>query len=103
MYLIFKLHKLGFPVNDIYEQEVKPISTRRFNNENIGSGVTTFEAMTPEQIPQESFLIFDSEASYDNINLQVVDIKPKPDFVPGLNLFGLPEYESSEDEDEEGY
>lgn len=33
MYLIFKLHKKGYPVNDVYESEVKPISTRRFNNE----------------------------------------------------------------------
>jgi len=34
MYLIFKLHKKNYPVNQIYEEEVKPISTRRFNNEN---------------------------------------------------------------------
>jgi hypothetical protein len=33
MYLIFKLHKKGFPVNLVYEEEVKPISTKRFNNE----------------------------------------------------------------------
>lgn len=33
MYLIFKLHKKGFPVNDIYESEVKPISTNRFNDQ----------------------------------------------------------------------
>ena len=34
MFLIFKLHKKGYPVNAIYEDEVKPISTRRFNNDN---------------------------------------------------------------------
>lgn len=33
MYLIFKLHKKGYPVNQIYEEEVKPISTNRFNND----------------------------------------------------------------------
>ena len=35
MYLIFKLHKLGYPVNEIYEKEVKTISTRRFNNDAL--------------------------------------------------------------------
>lgn len=38
MYLIFKLHKKGYPVNHIYDQEVKPISTRRFNNEMMDKG-----------------------------------------------------------------
>lgn len=38
MYLIFKVHKKGFPVNQIYEEEVKPISTRRFNNEMMEKG-----------------------------------------------------------------
>ena len=32
MYLIFKLNKKEFPVNKVYEEEVKPISTRRFKN-----------------------------------------------------------------------
>lgn len=35
MYLIFKLHKRGYPVNQVFESEVKAISTRRFAN---GSG-----------------------------------------------------------------
>jgi hypothetical protein len=38
MYLIFKLHKKGYPVNQIYEDEVKPVSTRRFNNELMDMG-----------------------------------------------------------------
>jgi hypothetical protein len=38
MYLIFKLHKMGYPVNDIYDKEVKTISTRRFNNEALDAG-----------------------------------------------------------------
>jgi hypothetical protein len=36
MYLIFKMHKEGYPVNDIYEKEVKPIATMRFATDNIG-------------------------------------------------------------------
>lgn len=35
MYLIFKLHKKGYPVNEIYEDEVKQISTRRFDNDAL--------------------------------------------------------------------
>ena len=35
MYLVFKLHKKGYPINDIYEKEVKPISTLRFNQEML--------------------------------------------------------------------
>lgn len=38
MYLIFKLHRQGYPVNEIYEQEVKPISTGRFNDELMQRG-----------------------------------------------------------------
>jgi hypothetical protein len=36
MYLIFKLHKRGYPVNQVFEAEVKAISTRRFANGNGG-------------------------------------------------------------------
>jgi hypothetical protein len=36
MYLIFKLHKRGYPVNQDFEAEVKAISTRRFANGNGG-------------------------------------------------------------------
>jgi len=38
MYLVFKMHKHGYPVNEIYESEVKQISTRRFNNEMMDHG-----------------------------------------------------------------
>ena len=36
MYLIFKLHKRGYPVNQVFESEVKAISTSRFANGNGG-------------------------------------------------------------------
>jgi hypothetical protein len=35
MYLIFKLHKKGYPVNEVYEREIKPIETARFNNQML--------------------------------------------------------------------
>ncbi len=43
MYLIYKLHKLEYPVNQIYDTEVKPISTRRFNNEMMEKGEFTID------------------------------------------------------------
>lgn len=47
MYLIFKLHKMGYPVNDIYEQEVKPISTTRFNDEMMQKGEAPIDSTKP--------------------------------------------------------
>jgi len=46
MYLIFKLHKKNYPVNQIYEEEVKPISTRRFNNENMNQNMSLHNEST---------------------------------------------------------
>eukprot|EP00347_Sterkiella_histriomuscorum_P009373 403341463 len=108
MYLVFKLHKQGFPVNDIYANEVKPISTRRFNNEMMEKGgefndpnsaMNNGGLMTPD-MRGESFISFDSQGSYEDLGLQKVQIKRKPDVIPSLNFQGLPEYVSSDDEDE---
>lgn len=44
MYLIFKLHKRGYPVNQVFEAEVKAISTRRFANGNGGYQLLTDSA-----------------------------------------------------------
>jgi hypothetical protein len=35
------MHKMGYPVNEIYEKEVKAISTRRFNNDALDAGLTS--------------------------------------------------------------
>ncbi len=49
MYLIFKLHKRGYPVNQVFEAEVKAISTRRFANGNGGYQLLTDSADNPGQ------------------------------------------------------
>jgi hypothetical protein len=61
MYLIFKLHKKGFPVNQIYLDEVKPISTMRFNNElmegqmnHAGIGIDKVTAITANGFVRQS-------------------------------------------------
>ncbi|CDW76942.1 UNKNOWN [Stylonychia lemnae] len=104
MYLIFKLHKKGIPVNQIYDEEVKPISTRRFNNEMMNKdgnldNDSAFQGLQTPDIKGESYIDFDSQASYSELGLSKVEPKPKPDYIPSLNFFGLPEYVSS-DEDE---
>lgn len=49
----------------------------------------------------QSYITFDSSGSYDNLNLVKVDPKPKPDLIPSLQFIGLPEYESSEEEEQQ--
>ena len=105
MYLIFKLHKKGFPVNQIYEDEVKPVSTRRFNNELMEMGnneelstVIQQNQATPD-IKGDSYISFDSQGSYSTLGVVKVNIKPKPDIIPALLFDGLPEYVSSDEEE----
>ena len=111
MYFIFKLHKKGLPVNQIYEEEIKPISTRRFSNEqlekNNGNAVgndldisNTFNGIHTPDAKGESYIDFDSQASYDELGLTKVEPKPKPDIIPQLNFIGFPEYVTSDEEDD---
>jgi len=75
MFLVFKLHKRGYPVNDVYEKEVKPISTGRFNNEMLEEQ----EQMEHRDEKGESYITFDSKASYDPlIEAEEEDLPPKP-------------------------
>ena len=98
MYLVFKLHKKGFPVNHIYDSEVKNISTRRFNSEMMQKGEPGLES--PKDMRGDSYIEFDSQLSYEDLGIIKVDPKPKPNFVPGLNFEGkLAEYVSSDEEE----
>ena len=54
MYLIFKLHKRGYPVNQVFEAEVKAISTRRFANGNGGYQLLTDSGHTAEGIAADT-------------------------------------------------
>jgi hypothetical protein len=44
---------------------------------------------------------FRSDDSYDRLNTGPLLSKTRPSFVPKLNLHGLPEYESSSDEEDQ--
>lgn len=118
MYLIFKLHKRGYPVNQVFEAEVKAISTRRFANGNGGYQLLTDSAdggmasgnhepliggdYPPEEyqdIKGESYISFDSQASYSGMDLIKVTPKGRPKNVPALDFDGLPVYISSSSEE----
>jgi hypothetical protein len=111
MYLIFKLHKRGYPVNQVFESEVKAISTRRFANGNGGYQLLSDSAEAgnqenmgdypPEEyqdVKGESYISFDSQASYSILHITKVDPKPRPGLVPPLDFDGLPVYISSSSE-----
>ena len=114
MYLIFKLHKKGYPVNQVFEAEVKAISTRRFANGNggyqllsdskegtpddAGHNMQNYPPEEYQDVKGESYIEFDSQASYSELGLQKVDSKPRPGNIPALDLDGLPVYISSSSE-----
>ncbi len=93
LYLLFTLQNRGFPVNEIYEQEVKDIPTARFAE------------MQNEQMMEKSSLMisFYSDDSYELIEPKVEPKNDKrPKGVPALDLLSIPDYQTSSDEDEEG-
>ncbi len=53
---------------------------------------------TPD-VKGESYISFDSQASYSTMGLVKVEPKPKPDIIPSLAFEGLPEYVSSDEEE----
>ena len=70
-------------MNEVYEKEVKPISTRRFNEALMEN---PDENLHDPNFKGDSYITFDPEASYDSLNLNAVPVSNKPDFVPGLVL-----------------
>ena len=100
MYLVFKVHKRGYPINEIYETEVKPISTRRFNQDLLDKDAS--EDLETKNERGDDYISFDGEASFDplpNTN-EKKEHKEKPENVPALNLEGLPEYVTTSEEED---
>lgn len=98
MYLIHLLQGKGYPVTQIFEEQVKPINTMRFDEFLI-------EKEREQQIEdEENAKIQVSFYSSDSFELLVdgpIILPTKPKEIPNLNLNGLPEYETSSDEEEE--
>jgi hypothetical protein len=98
MYLVHLLQAKGYPVTQIFEQQVKPINTLRFEEFLQQKEI---EAQAEEEANNKVEFSFYSDDSF----LPLVDgpqMRPrKPSYVPDLQLNGLPEYVTSSDEDAE--
>ena len=95
LFFLFQLQNQGVPVNEIYEREgIKDMPTSRFA-----------EIMGDDQAVNQSSLLFSfySDDSYDPIDVgpDPAVVRQKPQNVPRLDLERLPEYESSDEEEEE--
>ena len=113
MYLIFKLHKRGYPVNQVFEAEVKAISTRRFANgnggyqlladsaEGQGDQMPDYQSAEYQDVKGESYIEFESQASYSILGLEKAEPKPRPSHVPALDFGDLPVYISSSEEEDD--
>ena len=99
MYLVHLLQAKGYPVTQIFEQQVKPVNTMRFD-EFLKEKER--EARAEEEANAKIEFSFYSDDSF----LPLVDgpqIRPrKPSYVPELPLQGLPEYETSSEEGDGG-
>ena len=100
MYLIYVLQNRGYPVNQVFEQEVKHIPTLRFQefldkNPDITDNMPSPGTMNDSK----NYYSFRSDDSYSLLCTGPNITKKRPSIVPPLNLYGLPEYESSSDEE----
>ncbi len=97
MYLVHVMQGKGYPVTQIFEQQVKPIDTMRFEEFLIQKEKD--QQMEDELNAQVDFSFY-SDDSFEPI-ISGPQMRPqKPHFVPMLNLDGLPEYVSSSEEDQ---
>lgn len=95
MYLVHLMQGKGYPITQIFEQQVKPIDTLRFD-----------EFLNQKEIEQQREDELNAQVDFsfrsdDSFELLVVgpQMKPrKPDCIPLLNFEGLPEYVTSSEE-----
>ena len=101
MYLIYVLQNRGYPVNQVFEQEVKHIPTLRFQEFLDKNPDITDNMPSPGTInDSKNYYSFRTDDSFDLLCTGPNITKKRPANVPPLNLYGLPEYESSSDEED---
>lgn len=102
MYLVYVLQSKGYPVNEIFESDVKPIPTLRFQD-FLNDHPEVEDQMSQRGLNEEEKKMFSfrSDDSYELITATFSPPKKRPACVPPLQLEGLPEYESSSDEGEQ--
>jgi hypothetical protein len=96
------LQNKGYPVQSIYEKELKHISTLRIQEFLDEKEQEHYEQEYggPELDDKYSFS-FHTDDSFEPIDDGPMLRPIRPDFVPMLDLEGLPGYETSSDEEEE--
>eukprot|EP00347_Sterkiella_histriomuscorum_P001309 403372529 len=100
MYLVYILQNRGYPVNQVFEQEVKSIQTLRFQ-EFLDNNPDLEEQMHAElDDDTKNMFSFRSDDSYDILVDGPPLLKRRPTIVPPLSFDGFPEYESSSDEEQ---
>lgn len=96
MYLVHVMQGKGYPVTQIFEQQVKPIDTMRFEEFLIQKEK---EQQIEDELNAQVDFSFNSEDSFEPL-VSGPQMRPRrPSCVPSLNLDCLPEYVSSSEED----
>lgn len=101
MYLVYILQGRGYPVNQIFEEEVKTIPTLRFQ-EFLDSNPELEEQINADlEEDTKNPFSFRSDDSYERLVDGPPLLRRRPTIVPPLSFEGFPEYESSSDEEEQ--
>jgi len=99
MYLVHLLQGKGYPVTQVFEKQVKPINTLRFDEFLLAKENEAQKEAELERQAQNEFS-FQTDASYDLLVEGPALRRTRPDNVPELTLHGLAEYVTSSEEEE---
>ena len=97
MYLIHLLQAKGYPVTQVFESQVKPINTLRFDEFLLDEQKRVEKEAELERQALNEFS-FATDASYDLLVDGPALKRERPQNVPELSLNGLPGYVSSSEE-----
>jgi len=102
MHLVHQMQNKGYPVQNIYEQELKNVHTLRIMEylENKEKEMYELEHGGSD-IDEKYYFSFHTDDSFEPITDGPMLRPVKPDCIPPLDFTGLPEYETSSEEDEE--
>lgn len=116
-YFYDTLNSTMYPIQEIYENTFKNIPTTRFyeflESQNKAPNEIMFDNnlhdyhnqglynQQPVEPIKKSDYSFDSDFSYEPLVVPNIKNKPRPSNVPELNFEGLPEYETSSDEEDD--
>lgn len=102
MYLVHLLQNKGYPVQNIYEKELKNVNTIRiqeFLDEKEREHY--LQEMGGPELDEKYHFSFHTDDSFEAIDDGPMLCPKRPSFVPPLDLDGLPGYETSSEEQTE--